>query len=63
MPVTPSGFIELRMTVDGGKTSFFHSEDKQAWIPLIENADARLLSTKSAGGFVGTLVGIHARQD
>ena len=30
------------------------------WTPLLKDADGTMLSTKSAGGFVGTLFGLHA---
>lgn len=44
-----------------GEISFYFLDSKGDRIYLAENIDARLLSTHTAGGFVGTYLGMHAR--
>lgn len=55
--------IVLGMEQHGDKLDFFFMREqaKETW--LQRNADATLLSTQVAGGFVGTLLGIHAREE
>ncbi|HZZ19948.1 MAG TPA: glycoside hydrolase family 43 protein [Opitutaceae bacterium] len=54
---TPMGF---RISGDGASLSFFYSRKPGEWIKLGPDRDAKVLSTKVAGGFVGTLVGPFA---
>jgi alpha-N-arabinofuranosidase len=42
------------------KLSFFYGKDQNSLKCLIDNMDARILSTEYAGGFVGSLAGIFA---
>jgi alpha-N-arabinofuranosidase len=53
--------IELRMTAEGATCDFSYSTSPGEWTTLLSRADATLLSTEVAGGFVGALVGLHAR--
>lgn len=39
---------------------YYKTAEPDAWKPLKEQVDASLLSTKEAGGFVGTYLGIYA---
>ena len=39
----------------------FATDDAGEWRTLVPEADATLLSTQVAGGFVGSLLGVHAR--
>ncbi len=55
--------VELRMAGDGAKCDFAYAVSPGAWQTLLSGGDATLLSTQVAGGFVGTLVGLHARVD
>jgi xylan 1,4-beta-xylosidase len=55
--------INLRMEGDAGEVSFFYKNAQGKYKPALKNADAKILSTEIAGGFVGTLVGIHARSE
>ena len=55
--------ISLRIQGDAGKISFYYKNKKGKYIPALEDADARILSTEVAGGFVGTMLGIHARAE
>ena len=40
--------------------SFYYATASEAWEPLLENADGRILSTDVAGGFVGAYIGAYA---
>ncbi|MCQ8186105.1 glycoside hydrolase family 43 protein [Parvularcula maris] len=59
-PLAGAGPVELRVALDGGEMRFFYREDKEEWLPLGGVQDARILSTKMAGGFVGATVGVYA---
>lgn len=58
----PGAPIELRVTVDGGKIGFDYATRPGRWVSLLRDADATVLSTKRAGGFVGTTMGLFARR-
>ena len=53
--------VYLRISGDGGEYNFAYSVDGASWTAVAENEDGTILSTKVAGGFVGTLLGMHAR--
>lgn len=53
--------IELRLSSVGPRCDFQYSNPAGGWTVLLKDADATLLSTEAAGGFVGALVGVHAR--
>ncbi len=53
----------LAIEGDAGKISFYYYNHKGKKKPVLKNADAKILSTEKAGGFVGTLLGIHARAE
>lgn len=55
--------IELRITGDGGAYTFSYAAHPGAWRVLKADVDATILSTQTAGGFVGTMLGVHARLD
>lgn len=56
------GPVQLNATVMGSAISFsFQSGSRKT--RLITVADARFLSTETAGGFVGTIIGMHARSN
>ena len=55
-PLTATGPVTLTIRADGGKMAFDYEVDgKRA--TLKSDLDATLLSTRKAGGFVGTVVG------
>ena len=58
-----AGAVRLRATAAEDKVGFAVSADGGAWQTLVEGADAKLLTTEVAGGFVGATVGVHARLD
>jgi len=51
-------FLQIR--ANGQELSFCYGQDGQSYTPVHEKADARILSTDTAGGFVGTTVGLYA---
>lgn len=55
----------LTLAIEGnaGKISFYYYNNKGNKKTVLKNADAKILSTEVAGGFVGTLLGIHARAE
>lgn len=59
-PVGSAGPIRLRITFRGGSCDFAYAVGK-AWTVIARNVDATNLSTATAGGFVGTLVGPFAQ--
>lgn len=52
--------IKLKVEGEGSEYDFSYSIDGKVWKILIENADASILSTQVAGGFVGTMIGLYA---
>lgn len=57
------GEIALRMRSDTDTCSFEYSLDQTNWRPIVVGADARMLTTAVAGGFVGATVGPHVRME
>ena len=40
--------------------SIYYAAESEAWQPVAENVDGRVLSTQVAGGFVGAMIGMYA---
>ena len=59
----PSRSLRLRVRGDGGRYSFSYDPDGEGWQTLRENEDGTLLSTATAGGFVGVILGPYARAE
>ncbi|MEZ0539834.1 glycoside hydrolase family 43 protein [Fibrella arboris] len=57
---TKAGKVGLRIASQGGAYSFSYSEDARNWQLLEDKVDAKFLSTKEAGGFIGCLYGLYA---
>jgi len=55
----PQGPLTLQIAVRGGKIDFAYGSGDVLQI-LVKDADATMLSTKKAGGFVGTVIGPYA---
>ena len=53
-------FIDLKVTSDAETFSFWYSINGKKWQPLLEGVDASYLTSASAGGFTGTLIGPYA---
>lgn len=54
--------IHLKISAKGQDLSFHYGSDKNL-TPIYENADARMLSTDVAGGFVGNTIGVYGSSD
>jgi len=52
--------LYLRIDARAGKYDFYYGTRAGDWIPLKRDADGTILSTKKAGGFVGTFFGMYA---
>lgn len=52
--------VSLKIEGKGKYYNFYYSFDAETWILFAGNIDASLLSTKIAGGFVGTYIGMYA---
>ncbi|WP_448672904.1 glycoside hydrolase family 43 protein [Polluticoccus soli] len=52
--------VELKIEADKNVYSFYFKEDGYSWKTLRSNLDARLLSTRNAGGFVGCFYAMYA---
>jgi alpha-N-arabinofuranosidase len=61
LPVSDS--IELRINASGRNYSFAYATSEEHWQNLASDVDGSLLSTQVAGGFVGTFIGLHVRQE
>jgi alpha-N-arabinofuranosidase len=54
--------IYLKLSIDGGVLSASYALRKDQWQSLATGMDATFLSTKKAGGFVGTVIGLYNEQ-
>jgi len=54
------GTVFLKIDARGGRYDFYFGRRAGEWIPLVRDADGTILSTKHAGGFVGTMLGMYA---
>jgi alpha-N-arabinofuranosidase len=54
--------VQLHVRARGGRYDFSYraASGQGAWIPLLQDADGTILSTKVAGGFVGAMIGLYA---
>ncbi|AHG92052.1 glycoside hydrolase family 43 [Gemmatirosa kalamazoonensis] len=60
LPTGTTSPIELRITARRDRYDFAYATTPNRWTTLLANADATVLSTRSAGGFVGVLFALHA---
>jgi xylan 1,4-beta-xylosidase len=52
--------VGLKIEAHGSTYSFLYSMQKDKWILLKDEVDARFLSTRTAGGFVGCMYALYA---
>ncbi|HTN37799.1 MAG TPA: family 43 glycosylhydrolase, partial [Arachidicoccus sp.] len=52
-------YIDLKISADKDKYSFYYSSGADKWKLLKADVDGRFLSTKEAGGFVGSMFGLY----
>jgi alpha-N-arabinofuranosidase len=55
--------VELRAEANNASCTFAYALKPGEWQTLVADADAKLLTTDVAGGFVGAVVGPHVRLD
>ena len=55
-----AGAVRLRIAAHGGRYDFAYAQGAR-WVPVATGVDATNLSTASAGGFVGTMIGPFAQ--
>lgn len=62
-PVTlaPGAPLDLKVEARGGAYAFSYAAQPGRWTVLAKDVDGRILSTKTAGGFVGALIGPYAQ--
>jgi len=58
-PVEGNRFY-FKVQADGQSYNFYIATEPEAWQPVAEGVDGRILSTPFAGGFVGTYIGMYA---
>lgn len=54
------GFLSLKIQADNNRYHFYYAEENNKWVLLKDNVDAKFLSTKTAGGFVGCMYSMYA---
>ena len=59
-PLAQTQNVYLKIDGKGRYYSFYYATKQDQWVLLKENVDASILSTKIAGGFVGTYIGMYA---
>lgn len=59
----PSSYINLKITQKIQDIRFEFSTDRDEYTTVVDKADARILCTDTAGGFVGTCLGIYASSE
>jgi alpha-N-arabinofuranosidase len=52
--------LYLKVEARAGRYDFYYGTRPNEWIALTRDADGTILSTKKAGGFVGTFFGMYA---
>ncbi|VBB48389.1 conserved hypothetical protein [uncultured Paludibacter sp.] len=64
IPETTYNNDKIKLKIEGQKDlySFYVSFDNITWIAIAKDVDATNISTQSAGGFVGTLIGLYAKK-
>jgi xylan 1,4-beta-xylosidase len=55
-----SNTLFLKASAHGQAYSFYFSEEPDAWQPIAEDVDGRILSTPVAKGFIGAYIGMYA---
>jgi xylan 1,4-beta-xylosidase len=60
LPGTGDAPVYLQIQARSARYDFSYATRPGAWTPLLRDADGTVLSTKVAGGFVGTMLGMYA---
>jgi alpha-N-arabinofuranosidase len=59
-PLAATGPVELKITARGDRYDFAYAVEPGRYRTLLADADGTLLSTRTAGGFVGVTFGLYA---
>jgi alpha-N-arabinofuranosidase len=59
LPIESRRFY-FKVEAEGQAYSFYIATEPEAWQPVAEGVDGRILSTPYAGGFVGAYLGMYA---
>lgn len=59
-PLSAQGPVRLKIVARGAAYDFLYAERDERWKTLAAGLDGRILSTKTAGGFVGAFFGLYA---
>ncbi len=62
-PLRSAAPVKLVIKADGGSMSFSYATASGKPVPLAAKVDTTFLSTRKAGGFVGTIIGPYVWQD
>jgi alpha-N-arabinofuranosidase len=62
LPGPPGGPVRLRITTDSRTYRFFYAGPRGPWRQLGPAQDGTILSTRTAGGFVGAVFGLFAAE-
>ncbi len=60
LAATASTLIHLRVDARGDRYEFSYALSPEAWVRVGDALDGTVLSTRRAGGFVGTMLGLYA---
>lgn len=60
LPINKKGEVYLKIEARGDKLDFYYALKEGSWTKLYWDGDAKILSTESAGGFVGSFIGMYA---
>jgi alpha-N-arabinofuranosidase len=60
LPEGTNGTIQLRISARRDRYDFAYATAPGRWTTLLKDADGKVLSTRTAGGFVGVVFGLHA---
>ena len=60
LDLPPGAPLYLRISAHGAAYDFSYATRPGAWRPLRKGEDGTILSTKTAGGFVGAVFGLFA---
>ena len=60
LDVRPGAPVRLKIEARGGVYDFSYATGRGGWTSLRRGEDGTMLSTRSAGGFVGAVFGLHA---
>jgi alpha-N-arabinofuranosidase len=61
LDIVPGAPVYLKVDAHGALYDFSFATEEDRWEPLATDVDGKILSTRTAGGFVGVTFGMYAR--